>query len=511
MTNNNEIVVQMQGISKRFPGVQALKDVDFAVERGQIHALLGENGAGKSTLMKILSGLYRPDKGRIFFLGKEVEFHNARDALNAGVSTIYQELLLCPNLRVAENIFLGREPTRNFLLRRNKVFEQCRVDLDTMGFDDLDPRAHLSDLTVAQRQMVEIAKALNLDNELIIMDEPTSSLTPAEVDRLFQTMIQLKAQGKAIIFISHRLEEIFKIADYVTVLRDGELVASKAISEVTHNDLVRMMVNRELAKSLTERYEGGEEGEVLLEVRNLTESGLFENASFSLRKHEVLGFAGLIGAGRTALMRAIFGIDPIDSGGILVENQVVKIRAPQDAIRLGLGMATEDRKKDGLFFDLSVRENITMAQLGLGALTRFLGFVRRKRERTAVTDYIESMDIRTPSMGTRVISLSGGNQQKVILSRWLMTQPKVLILDEPTRGVDVGAKAEIHKLIRELALKGHGIIVVSSELPELLAISDHIIVMREGHITAKLVTAETSQEEIMAYATIGINEMEEDI
>jgi ABC-type sugar transport system ATPase subunit len=272
-----------------------------------------------------------------------------------------------------------------------------------------------------------------------------------------------------------------------------------------------MMVNRELAKSLTERYEGGEEGEVLLEVRNLTESGLFENASFSLRKHEVLGFAGLIGAGRTALMRAIFGIDPIDSGGILVENQVVKIRAPQDAIRLGLGMATEDRKKDGLFFDLSVRENITMAQLGLGALTRFLGFVRRKRERTAVTDYIESMDIRTPSMGTRVISLSGGNQQKVILSRWLMTQPKVLILDEPTRGVDVGAKAEIHKLIRELALKGHGIIVVSSELPELLAISDHIIVMREGHITAKLVTAETSQEEIMAYATIGINEMEEDI
>lgn len=506
MANNHEIVVQMQNISKRFPGVQALKDVDFTVERGQIHALLGENGAGKSTLMKILSGLYRPDTGKIFFLGQAVEFHNARDALNAGVSTIYQELLLCPNLRVAENIFLGREPTRNLLLQSNQLFEQCRVDLEAMGFGDLNPRAQLSDLTVAQRQMVEIAKALNLNNDLIIMDEPTSSLTPSEVERLFQTMTRLKEQGKAIIFISHRLEEIFEIADYVTVLRDGELVASKPIAEVTHDDLVRMMVNRELAKSLTERYEGGEEGEVLLEVRNLTQKGLFENASFSLRRHEVLGFAGLVGAGRTELMRAIFGIDPLDAGEILVEGQAVKIKTPQDAIRLGLGMATEDRKEDGLFFDLSVRENITMAQLGLGALTRFLGFVRRHQERTAVDEYVKSMDIRTPNMGTRVISLSGGNQQKVILSRWLMTQPRVLILDEPTRGIDVGAKAEIHKLIRELAQKGHGIIVVSSELPELLAISDHIIVMREGHITAKLVTAETSQEEIMAYATIGVNQ-----
>jgi ribose transport system ATP-binding protein len=505
MANNDKVIVQVQGVSKRFPGVQALNKVDFTVERGQIHALVGENGAGKSTLMKILSGLYRSDEGRIFFLGKEVVFHSAREALNAGVSTIYQELLLCPNLRVAENIFLGQEPTRNLLLQRTQVFDQCRTDLENMGFGDLNPRAHISDLTVAQRQMVEIAKALHLDNDLIIMDEPTSSLTPTEVERLFRTMRQLKERGKAIIFISHRLEEVFEIADQVTVLRDGELVASKPISEVTHNELVRMMVDRELAKSLTQRYEGGAEGEVLLEVKQLTRRALFEDVSFSLRRHEVLGFAGLIGAGRTDLMRAIFGIDPIDSGEILIEGHVAHIKSPQDAIRLGLGMATEDRKEDGLFFDLSVRENMTMARLGQGPLTRLLGFVRRNRERKVVNEFIKSMDVRTPSIATRVNSLSGGNQQKVILSRWLMTQPRVLILDEPTRGIDVGAKAEIHKLIRQLAIDGHGVIVVSSELPELLAVSDHLIVMREGQVTAKLATGETSQEEIMAYATIGSN------
>lgn len=507
MANNGRTIVEVKGISKRFPGVQALNKVDFKVERGQVHALVGENGAGKSTLMKILSGLYHPDEGEIFFQGKQVHFRNARDALNTGISTIYQELLLCPNLRVAENIFLGREPTRNFLLQRTQVFEQCQSDLDHMGFGDLDPRATISDLTVAQRQMVEIAKALHLDNELIIMDEPTSSLTPAEVERLFQTMRQLKERDKGIIFISHRLDEVFEIADYVTVLRDGELVASKPINEVSHNELVKMMVDRELAASLSERYSGGE-GEILLEVKNLTSQGHFEDISFILRRQEVLGFAGLIGAGRTELMRAIFGIDPLDSGEIWVQGRLAKIKSPQDAIRLGLGMATEDRKDDGLFGDLSVRENMTMAHLGLGALTRVLGFVRRNREQQVAGEYVKSMDIRTPSLATPIISLSGGNQQKVILSRWLMTQPKILILDEPTRGIDVGAKAEIHRLIRQLAFEGHGIIVVSSELPELLAISDHIIVMREGHLTALLETATTSQEEIMTYASIRLNEKE---
>ncbi len=507
MTNDERVVVKMQGISKRFPGVLALNDVDFTVERGQVHALVGENGAGKSTLMKILSGVYQPDQGQIFILGEEVVLRNARDALNKGISTIYQELLLCPNLRVAENIFLGREPIRGPFLQRTQLLDECRRELEHIGFTDLDPQARISDLTVAQRQMVEIAKALVLDNPVIIMDEPTSSLTYAEVDRLFHVIRELRSRDKAVVFISHRLEEVLEIADYVTVLRDGELVGSRPIHEVTHAELVKMMVDRDLADSLAQRYIG-DRGQVLLETRNLTRRGFFENVSFSLHRSEVLGFAGLMGAGRTDLMRAIFGIDPIDSGEILIEGKVANIRSPQDAIRLGLGMSTEDRKDDGLFPDLTVRENMTMAYLGLGPLTQLFGLVRRAREREVANTYVTNLAIRTPSIGTPMVSLSGGNQQKVILSRWLMTQPKILVLDEPTRGIDVGAKAEIHRLIRQLATEGHGVIVVSSELPELLAVSDHIVVMREGYVTAQLVTSETTQEEIMAYATIGLKEKE---
>ena len=500
MSDSSDVVVQLQNICKRFPGVQALRDVSVTIERGKVHALIGENGAGKSTLMKILAGLYRPEEGRIFLQGQEVVFKDARQALEMGISTIYQELLLCPNLTVAENIFLGREPTNGPFLSR-EVYARCQHELDRIGFTELRPTASVADLTVAQRQMVEIAKALALDSAVIIMDEPTSSLTPAEVQHLFKTIRQLKQQGKAIIFISHRIDEIFEIADHVTVLRDGELVGSRPIREVTYDDVVRMMVNRELAVSLSQRYEG-REGEVLLEARDLTRAGAFENVSFTLRRGEVLGFAGLIGAGRTEVMRAIFGIDRLDSGQILVAGKEVTVQSPQQAIRLGLGMATEDRKDDGLFSALNVRENMTIAQLGLSSLTDALGFVRRDKEVEVTNRYVQSMDIRTPSIATPVISLSGGNQQKVILSRWLMTEPKVLILDEQTRGIDVGAKAEIHHLIRQLALEGHGVIVVSSELPELLAVSDHILVMREGLVTAHLTTADTNQEEIMIYATI---------
>jgi ABC-type sugar transport system ATPase subunit len=500
MTDNGNVVVEVQNIAKRFPGVQALKGVSLVVERGTVHALVGENGAGKSTLMKILAGLYRPEEGKIIFQGEEVVFRNASEALDKGISTIYQELLLCPNLTIAENIFLGREPTSGPFLSR-EVFARCQRELDRIGFSDLKPGARIEDLTVAQQQMVEIAKALALDSKLIIMDEPTSSLTPGEVRHLFQTIRQLKEHGKAIIFISHRIEEIFEIADHVTVLRDGELVASTPIGEVTYDDVVRLMVNRELAISLSQRYEGGT-GEDLLEVRNLSRKGAFEDISFTLHSQEVLGFAGLIGAGRTELMRGIFGIDPIDSGQVLIGGKVVRIESPQQAIRLGLGMTTEDRKDDGLFSALSVRENMTMANLGLGPLTGLLGFVRRRKEVEVAKTYVRDMDIRTPGLATPIISLSGGNQQKVILSRWLMTNPRVLILDEPTRGIDVGAKAEIHRLIRQLAQEGRGVIVVSSELPELLAVSDHIIVMREGIMTAQLETADTSQEEIMTYATI---------
>ncbi len=500
MSEVNSTVVEVQHVSKRFPGVQALKDVSVTIERGQIHALVGENGAGKSTLMKILAGLYRPEEGRILFNGEEVTFRSASEALDKGISTIYQELLLCPNLTVAENIFLGREPTTGPFLS-NEVIAECRRQLDRVGFKDIKPTARVADLTVAQQQMVEIAKALALDSALIIMDEPTSSLTPAEVQHLFATMRQLKVQGKAIIFISHRIEEVFEIADHVTVLRDGELVASRPIREVTHDEVVRMMVNRELAKVLSSRHEG-QRGEVLLEARDLTRQGVFEHISFRLHKGEVLGFAGLIGAGRTEVMRAIFGIDRLDSGEVYVRGKRVNIRSPQEAIRAGLGMATEDRKDDGLFGALSVRENMTMANLGLGPLTGLLGFVQRRKEVELARRFVQSMSIRTPGLATPIISLSGGNQQKVILSRWLMTEPGVLILDEPTRGIDVGAKAEIHKLIRLLAEEGRGIIVVSSELPELLAVSDRIIVMREGVQTAELVTSRTNQEEIMTFATI---------
>jgi ABC-type sugar transport system ATPase subunit len=507
MTEPNNLLVEVQNISKRFPGVQALKNVSLQIERGTVHALVGENGAGKSTLMKILAGLYRPEEGKIIFNGKEAVFHNASEALERGISTIYQELLLCPNLTVAENIFLGREPTQGIFLS-NEMIARCQRELDRIGFTDLKPTTKVSSLTVAQKQLVEIAKALTLDSSLIIMDEPTSSLTPGEVKHLFQTIRQLKAQDKAIIFISHRIEEVFEIADHVTILRDGELVTSRPIGEVTYDDVVRMMVNRELAVSLSQRYTSNT-GEVLLEGRHLTRRGAFQDISFTLHSQEVLGFAGLVGAGRTELMRAIFGIDQLDSGQVFIGGREAKIGSPQQAIRLGLGMATEDRKDDGLFSVLSVRENMTMAHLGLGPLTAMLGFVRQRKEVDMVRRFVRSMDIRTPSIATPILSLSGGNQQKVILSRWLMTEPKVLILDEPTRGIDVGAKAEIHRLIRQLAQEGRGIIVVSSELPELLAVSDHIIVMREGIMTAQLVTADTTQEEIMTYATIKPNGKEE--
>jgi len=504
MKESSQIVVEAQNISKHFPGVQALKNVSVAFERGQVHALLGENGAGKSTLMKILAGIYRPDKGRLLFEGKEVVFRNASAALEKGISTIYQELLLCPNLTVAENIFLGREPLKGPFLSR-EVTARCQDELDRIGFTELKPGMRVADLTVAQQQMVEIAKALALDSALIIMDEPTSSLTPAEVEHLFRTVRQLKERGKAIIFISHRLDEVFEIADHVTVLRDGELVASHPIGEVTHDEVVRAMVNRDLAVSLSQRHaspKGEVLGEALLEVKQLARKGVFAPISFSLHRHEVLGFAGLMGAGRTDVMRAIFGIDPVHSGQVFIGGKEVKIRSPQEAIRAGLGMATEDRKHDGLFGALTVRENMTMAQLGLGPLTSLLGLVQKRKEVELAKRYVSSMDIRTPSISTPIVSLSGGNQQKVILSRWLMTEPKVLILDEPTRGIDVGAKAEIHKLIRQLADEGHGVIVVSSELPELLAVSDRIIVMREGVMTAELVTSQTNQHEIMTYATI---------
>ena len=371
MTDNGNVIVEVQNIAKRFPGVQALKGVSLVIERGTVHALVGENGAGKSTLMKILAGLYRPEEGKVIFQGQEVVFRNASEALDKGISTIYQELLLCPNLTIAENIFLGREPTNGPFLSR-EVFARCQRELDRIGFSDLKPGARIADLTVAQQQMVEIAKALALDSKLIIMDEPTSSLTPGEVRHLFQTIRQLKEQGKAIIFISHRIEEIFEIADHVTVLRDGELVASIPIGEVTYDDVVRLMVNRELAISLSQRYEG-DTGEELLEVRNLSRKGAFKDISFTLHSQEVLGFAGLIGAGRTELMRGIFGIDPIDSGQVLIGGKAVRIESPQQAIRLGLGMTTEDRKDDGLFSALSVRENMTMANLGLGPLTSYAG------------------------------------------------------------------------------------------------------------------------------------------
>ena len=494
-------LLRVQGISKRFPGVQALTSVDLEVEAGEAHALLGENGAGKSTLLKILAGAQAPDEGSIELDGRPVTIYRPVNAQALGIVTIYQEFNLLPNLSIAENVFVGREPTRGPFVDWPALNEQARTVTEKVGLD-MDPRRLVKDLSVAEQQMVEIAKALSMQAKLVIMDEPTSALSETEVLRLFQIIADLKAEGIAIVFVTHRLDEVMRVCDRVTVLRDGQLVGTAVVKDIVVGDVVRMMVGRDVAlHGRGSRIAAP--GAVVLEVDHVTRLGdtgdphavRVRDVSLAARAGEILGIGGLIGAGRTELARAIFGADALDGGRILIDGQEVRINTPQDAIRLGIGLVPEDRKQQALFLALAIRQNLSIT--ALPSITDRFGFVSLRQERDLVETYREKLSIRMASQDQPVANLSGGNQQKVVLARWLALNPRVLIVDEPTRGIDIAAKNEVHHLLFELAEAGIAVIVISSELPELLRLADRIVTMREGRISGEIARADASEERLM--------------
>jgi len=491
--------LQMEGISKAFPGVQALQDVTFEVARGEIHALVGENGAGKSTLMKILTGALPRDEGVIKLRGDVAEIGAPADAQALGISMIHQELSLIPYLTVGQNIYLGREPRARIpgFIDWPALYDRAQRWLDQLDVD-VDARSEVKDLRIAQQQMVEVAKALSLNADLIAMDEPTSALTERETEVLFRVMRSLREQGVSLIFISHRLEEVFEIADRVTVLRDGRLIDTAFISELDEDKVVRMMVGRELG----EMYPKADlqRQELVLEATDLRDGRELRGVTFRLHCGEILGLAGLVGAGRTALAETLFGIRPAAGGEVRVAGRPVTIRSPGEAIKMGMGFVPEDRKQQGLFMNMAVRENIMLSALGKVARLGFVNFARADR---LAREEVERLDIRTPSLRQRVRNLSGGNQQKVIIARWLTLKPKVLILDEPTRGIDVAAKAEIHALMNQLAQEGVAVLMISSELPEILGVSDRILVMHEGRVTGEFSREQANQDDIMRAATGG--------
>lgn len=494
-----EYVLEMRGITKTFPGVKALKNVDFNCIKGEVHALIGENGAGKSTLMKILAGAIKPDSGEIYINGQKVNINNPQEAIKLGIAVIYQELNLVPNLSAIENILLGHEIKGRFgFINMKKNRQEAIKYLNELGegiIDNYD--VPVSRLSVAQQQMVEIAKALSLDANIIVMDEPSATLTEKEMKSLFDIIRRLKQKGVTIIYISHRLEELFEISDRVTVLRDGMFICCNETSKMTKAQLICMMIGREMEKTFPEKQMCIKD-EVVLEVKNLSTATGVKDVSFKLKRGEILGIAGLVGSGRTELVRAIFGADPIIKGEIYVKGKKVKITSPSDAIMLGIGLATEDRKAEGLFLDLGVKDNLTIASLKKFSKN---GFIDMQNELSEVNTYIKELNVKTPSPFKKVKELSGGNQQKVVLAKWLSTGCDILILDEPTRGIDVGAKYEIYCLMNELAQSGMGIIMISSELPEILGMSDRILVMHNGRITGELDAKDATEEKIMWYAT----------
>ncbi|NLU53681.1 MAG: sugar ABC transporter ATP-binding protein [Clostridiaceae bacterium] len=491
-----EYILMMDNITKTFPGVKALDNVKLHVRKGTVHALMGENGAGKSTLMKILIGIYNPDGGTITFKGQKVDIHDTNTALNLGISMIHQELSPIPHMTVAENIFLGREPLNKFGLVDKKKMNADAVKLfEKLGIK-IDPRMLMKDLTVAQTQMVEIAKAISYNSSLIIMDEPTSAITEKEVEHLFEIIHGLRAEGVSIIYITHKMDEVFKISDDITVFRDGQHIATVPANTIDKNGLISMMVGRELTQIFPK--EEAEIGDVILSVKNLSREGKFRDVSFELRRGEILGFAGLMGAGRTEVMESIFGIAGYDSGEIYINGKKVDIKTPRDAIKHGMAFLTEDRKRTGIMAVLSVRDNITIASMDKFKKGLFLN----KKEINATCNEEKSrLSIKTPNLDQLIKFLSGGNQQKVLISRWLLTTPDILILDEPTRGIDVGAKSEIHRLMCGLAKEGKAVIMISSEMPEILGMSDRVIVMHEGRITGEFSRSEADQEKIMQCAT----------
>jgi inositol transport system ATP-binding protein len=489
-------VLEARNITKSFAGIQALVDVSLSLRSGAVHALMGENGAGKSTLMKVLAGLLQPDSGEVLLNGRHVALRSPREAIRHGITMIHQELTPIPELTVAENIMLGREPASRLLgwIDRRATQREARRLLDLLGVD-LPVNRTMRQLSVAQVQTVEIAKALGQDAGVLIMDEPTAAISEREVEALFLVIAMLKRQGAAIVYITHKMDEVFRIADTITVLRDGHRVGTCPAREIDRQALIALMVGRTLGAAVARPAVS--KGETALSVRGLSRSGAFQNVSFEVRQGEVLGITGLMGAGRTELLSALFGLAPADSGEILVDGRRVGIRRPADAIRCGIGMVTEDRKSYGLVFTMSVKHNMTLASLGeycRGPL------IRHGKEAAAAAAGIRTFAIKTAGGGQAISQLSGGNQQKVVIARSLLAGPSIVLLDEPTRGIDVGAKAEVYALVAQLARQGKAVVLVSSELPEVLALSDRLLVMRQGSIAAELDPSRTSQEEILRYA-----------
>jgi len=485
----------MRHITQEFPGVLALDDVQFELQAGEVHVLLGENGAGKSTLVKILSGAHVRSSGEILIEGMAVDLATPRQAQALGISIIYQELNLIPQLSAAANIFLGREPQRAAgILQQKKLIGDAQALLDQLH-TGVDAKSRVQDLSVGQQQMVEVAKALSLHARILIMDEPTSALTEQEIQELFNLIRRLKAQGVAIIYISHRLEELYEIGDRVTILRDGKYIATHRLTEISKSELIRLMVDRDLGDHFPKAHV--QAGEEMLRIENVSRRPVLHDISFSLHRGEVVGLSGLLGSGRTELARVLFGADRADGGSVYIRGEKVKLKNPAAAIQKQVAYLSEDRKSQGLVLNLPVLDNIC-----LSSLDRFsrLGWVSLKQETEAATDYIDKLRIRTPHLRQQVRYLSGGNQQKVVISKWLCSQARILIFDEPTRGIDVGAKVEIYQLINQLAADGAAILMISSDLPEILGMSDRILVMCRGRIAAEFSAAAATQEKILQFA-----------
>ncbi len=496
MQDSTKPLLELKGINKRFPGVQALKDCSFSLMPGEVHALVGENGAGKSTLMKVLAGIYPVDSGEIYLDGVPVRVRSPLEAQQAGISMVHQEINLMKDLTVAENIFIGREPMRGLLLNKQKQNEMARELLSRLRID-LSPDTLVKHLTVAKQQMTEIAKALSYENtRILIMDEPSAALTEAEIGELFRFIRTLKDQGVGIVYISHRMGELKQISDRITVMRDGQYVGTVVTAQTSLDEIIRMMVGRVIYEQPKTKGTVAADAPVTLEAKNLR-SREVKDVSFTLRRGEILGFAGLMGAGRTETARLICGADRREAGEIFIEGNKVDIRDPSDAVKAGIGYLSEDRKRFGLCLHLSVADNIT-----LPSMEKFTGrlMVSDRKVRSTASEYKERMTIKAPSVLSRVVSLSGGNQQKVVVAKWLVRNCDILIFDEPTRGIDVGAKSEIYKLMNQLAAQGKSIIMISSEMPELLRMSDRILIMCEGEKTGELTIEEATQEKIMALA-----------
>ncbi len=496
-----EVILTMKGIDKSFPGVHALDHVDLEVRKGEVHALMGENGAGKSTLMKVLTGIYSKDSGTITYEGREVEFHNPKEAQDAGIVIVHQELNMMGHLTVAQNIFIGREPRSGLFIRdaamnaeARKLFQQLNIEID--------PKETMSNLTVAKQQMCEIAKAISHEAKVIIFDEPTAALTDTEIEQLFVIIRDLRAKGYGIVYISHRMDEIKKITDRVSVMRDGQYIGTLITEDCTKEDIINMMVGRVIYEEPKTHSMVAPDAPVVLKVEHLNAGRMVQDVSFELHKGEILGFAGLVGAGRTETARALFGADPKQSGDIYINGRKVDIRSPKDAVEVGLSYLSEDRKRFGIVLKKNITENSTLATLQeytKGA------FIDKAREASVTQKYVVALKTKTPGIDELVMNLSGGNQQKVVIAKWLVNDSQIMIFDEPTRGIDVGAKQEIYELMNQLAQQGKAIIMISSEMTEILRMSDRILVMCEGKKTGELDIAEATQEKIMSLATRDID------